>query len=45
MADTGPFNLATTYLRLRPDNSAEPLTVQRLLVFSLPSPSACFCCF
>ena len=27
MANTGPFNLATTYLRLRPDNSAEPLPV------------------
>jgi uncharacterized cupin superfamily protein len=27
MANPGPFNLASTYLRLRPDNSAEPLTV------------------
>jgi len=27
MANPGPFNLATTYLRLRPDNSAEPLPV------------------
>jgi mannose-6-phosphate isomerase-like protein (cupin superfamily) len=27
MANSGPFNLATTYLRLRPDNSAEPLPV------------------
>jgi mannose-6-phosphate isomerase-like protein (cupin superfamily) len=27
MATPGPFNLATTYLRLRADNSAEPLPV------------------
>jgi mannose-6-phosphate isomerase-like protein (cupin superfamily) len=27
MAQPGPLNLATTYLRLRPDNSAEPLPV------------------
>lgn len=27
MSTPGPFNLATTYLRLRADNSAEPLAV------------------